>query len=102
MLSWTRAEQPDHAHHRSGTFPRHRPHWMEMKTRLPFLLLALLLVALLAACGGGSSNGNVPADAIATVNGTPITKTSFTSLLTVACARYKSQGQPCPKVGTPT
>jgi foldase protein PrsA len=75
---------------------------MEMKTRLPFLLLALLLVALLAACGGGSSNSSVPADAIATVDGTPITKASFNSLLTVACARYKSQGQPCPKVGTPT
>jgi foldase protein PrsA len=75
---------------------------MEMKTRLPFLLLALLLVALLAACGGGSSNTNVPTDAIATVNGTPITKADFNSLLTVACARYKSQGQPCPKLGTPT
>jgi foldase protein PrsA len=76
---------------------------MEMKTRLPFLLLALLLVALLAACGGGSgTSGNVPADAIATVNGTPISKASFNSLLTVACARYKAQGQPCPKVGTPT
>jgi foldase protein PrsA len=75
---------------------------MEMKTRLPFLLLSLLLVALLAACGGGGGNGNVPASAIATVNGTPITKASFTSLLTVACARYKAQGQPCPKVGTPT
>ena len=73
-----------------------------MKTRLPFLLVALLLVALLAACGGGSSSQTVPADAIATVDGTPITKASFNSLLTVACARYKSQGQPCPKVGTPT
>ena len=49
-----------------------------MKTRLPFLLVALLLVALLAACGGGSSNTNVPADAIATVDGTPISKASFT------------------------
>jgi parvulin-like peptidyl-prolyl isomerase len=75
---------------------------MEMKTRLPFLLVALLLVALLAACGGGSSNANVPADAIATVDGTPISKASFNSLLTVACARYKAQNQPCPKVGTPT
>ena len=73
-----------------------------MKTRLPFLLLATALVALLAACGGGGSSSNVPASDIATVGGTPITKASFTSLLSVACARYKAQGQPCPKVGTPT
>ena len=73
-----------------------------MKTRLPFLLLATALVALLAACGGGGSSTNVPASDIATVGGTPITKASFTSLLSVACSRYKAQGQPCPKVGTPT
>ena len=74
-----------------------------MKTRLPFLLLsALLLVAALAACGGGGSSGPVPADAIAQVDGTPVSKTSFTALLGVACARYKAQGQACPKVGTPT
>ena len=72
-----------------------------MKTRLPFLLLTLALVALLAACGGGGST-QVPADAIAQVGSTPITKASFNSLLSVACARYKAQGQPCPKVGTPT
>src|SRR6478672_10681897 len=76
---------------------------MEMKTRLPFLLLsALLIVAVLAACGGGGSSGPVPADAIAQVDGTPVSKTSFTALLSVACARYKAQGQACPKVGTPT
>jgi parvulin-like peptidyl-prolyl isomerase len=76
---------------------------MEMKTRLPFLLLsALLLVALLAACGGGGPSGPVPADAIAQVDGTPIQKSSFTALMSVACARYKAQGQACPKVGTPT
>jgi foldase protein PrsA len=72
-----------------------------MKTRLPFLLLSLVLVAMLAACGGGG-NQQVPADAIAQVGSTPITKTSFTQLMSVACARYKSQGQQCPKVGTPT
>jgi parvulin-like peptidyl-prolyl isomerase len=75
---------------------------MEMKTRLPFLLLATALVALLAACGGGGTSSSVSASDIATVGSTPITKASFTSLLSVACARYKAQGQPCPKVGTPT
>jgi foldase protein PrsA len=76
---------------------------MEMKTRLPFLLLsALLLVALLAACGGGGNSGPVPADAVAQVDGTPVSKTSFTALMSVACARYKAQRQACPKVGTPT
>jgi foldase protein PrsA len=73
-----------------------------MKTRLPLLLLSTLLVALLAACGGGGASGNVPADAIATVGGTPVTKAQFSSLMVVACARYKAQGQPCPKVGTAT
>jgi foldase protein PrsA len=75
---------------------------MEMKTRLPFLLLSTVLVALLAACGGGGNSGPVPAGAIAQVGSVPITKASFDALLSVACARYKAQGQDCPKVGTPT
>src|SRR5437868_15261100 len=103
MLSWTRAERPEGRLQPRRCFPRHRPHWMEMKTRLPFLLLsALLLVALLAACGGGGNSGPVPADAVAQVDGTPVSKTSFTALMDVACARYKAQGQACPKGGTPT
>ena len=72
-----------------------------MKTRLPFLLVSLVLVALLAACGGGGNSGNVPANSIAEVGSTPITKASYNSLIALACANYKAQGQSC-KVGTPT
>jgi foldase protein PrsA len=75
---------------------------MEMKTRLLILLAPLALVALLAAgCGGGGGNGNVPNDSVATVGGTPISKSTFNALMAVAFAKYKAQGQPEPKVGTP-
>jgi parvulin-like peptidyl-prolyl isomerase len=75
---------------------------MEMKTRLLFMSVPLVLVAVLAAgCGGGGSANGVPADDIAKVNGTEITKTTFNELLDVAFARFKSQGQTPPKVGTP-
>jgi foldase protein PrsA len=75
---------------------------MEMKTRLLFLFVPLALVAALAAgCGGGGSANGVPADSIATVNGTNITKATFNELLNVAFARFKAQGQAAPKVGTP-
>jgi foldase protein PrsA len=76
---------------------------MEMKTRSLLLLLPLTLVAVLvAACGGGGGNGTVPADSVATVGGTPVTKATFQSLMNVAFAKYTAQGQPTPKVGTPT
>jgi parvulin-like peptidyl-prolyl isomerase len=73
---------------------------MEMKTRLFLLPLTLVLVAVLAACGGGGS-GPVPADSVAKVGSTTITKASLNSLLNVAFARYKAQKQTPPKVGTP-
>jgi len=62
----------------------------------------LALVAVLAAgCGGGGSSNGVPTDSIAKVGGTDITKTTLNELLTLGFARYKSQGQAPPKVGTP-
>jgi foldase protein PrsA len=75
---------------------------MDMKTRLTFLLVPLALVAVLAAgCGGGGS-GTVSSDSIAKVGSQSISKADFNSLMNVAFARYKSQKQPVPKVGTPT
>jgi foldase protein PrsA len=74
---------------------------MEMKTRLLILLVPLALVALLVAgCGGGGGNSSVPNDSVASVGGTPVTKSTFNALLAVAFAKYKSQGQAAPKVGT--
>ena len=71
-----------------------------MKTRLLLVPSLLVTLAVLAAgCGGGSST-SVPADSVATVGSTPISKATFQSLMTVAFARYKAQGQPEPKVGT--
>ena len=71
-----------------------------MKTRLLLVPSLLVMLAVLAAgCGGGSS-ASVPADAVATVGSTPISKTTFQALMTVAFARFKAQGQPEPKVGT--
>ncbi|HEV8180084.1 MAG TPA: peptidylprolyl isomerase [Gaiellaceae bacterium] len=73
-----------------------------MKKRFLLLFVPLALVAVLAAgCGGGGGSGSVPADSIAKVGSTPITKSTFNALLTVAFARFKAQGQAAPKVGTP-
>ena len=62
-----------------------------------FLLIAAVLVV--AGCGGGSSQ-SVPADAVAVVNGTPITKAQFTALLASAQASYKARKTAFPKAGT--
>src|SRR5262245_31532240 len=102
MLSWTRAGRPETAFRLSGALPRHRPHWMEMKTRLPFLAVTVVLVALLAAgCGGGGGSGSVPDDSIAKVGDTTISKSTFNTLMTLGFANYKAQGQKAPTVGTP-
>jgi foldase protein PrsA len=75
---------------------------MDMKTRLlplPLVLVLTLVTAgLLAACGGGSPS--VPADAVAVVGSTTITKAQFDQLLTIAKGEAKANGQTFPKVGT--
>jgi foldase protein PrsA len=75
---------------------------MDMKTRLLFLLMPLALVAVVAAgCGGGGGSSSVPADSVAKVGSTPITKATFNALMTLAFASAKARGQAAPKVGTP-
>jgi foldase protein PrsA len=69
---------------------------------VPRLTLALLLatVALAAsACGGGSAD--VPASAIAVVDGTEITKAQLDRLVEQAKKGYEAQKQEFPKAGTP-
>ena len=71
------------------------------KTASLWLAGLLVTIAILAAgCGGGSS-ASVPADAVATVGSTPITKSTFQGALDYAEAINKAKGQPAPKVGTP-
>ncbi len=62
-----------------------------MKNRLLFVPVLLALVVSLAACGGGSQN--VPANAIAVVNGTPITLAQFNDFFAQAVTAAKLQGQ---------
>jgi parvulin-like peptidyl-prolyl isomerase len=73
---------------------------MEMKTRLRLVSLSVVLVAVLAACGGGGGSGSVPADSVAKVGSTTVTKASLNSLMSYAFASYKTQGQKPPQVGT--
>ncbi len=70
-------------------------------------LVALLgVVALVAGCGGGGDDPaaaptiEVPADAIAVVDGVPITRAEFDKLMERAKAAYKAQEQEFPKTGT--
>ncbi len=74
-----------------------------MKNRflpLPLVLVpALIAGLLLAGCGGGSAS-SVPADAVAVVGSTPITKAQFDQLMKTAQGEDKAHGQAFPTVGT--
>lgn len=72
-----------------------------MKIATRFALPALVLVAVLVAAGCGGSDDDVPADAVAVVDGTPISKTQLDSLLARARTSYQAQQRDFPKAGTP-
>jgi foldase protein PrsA len=67
--------------------------------RVLLVPLGAALVLLLAACGGGGQN--VPAGAVAEVNGTQISRSDLDGWLTQAKKSYQAQKQQFPKVGTP-
>jgi foldase protein PrsA len=69
-----------------------------MKPRYLTFALLLLLVLVAAGCGGGSKA--VPADAVAVVGDTEITKTEFNQLLDGAKRTYAARKTPFPKAGT--
>jgi foldase protein PrsA len=69
--------------------------------KLPRITLAILGAATLfalSACGGGQ---DVPADAVAVVDGTEIPRKDLDELLERAKQTYEAQEQDFPKVGTP-
>jgi foldase protein PrsA len=63
------------------------------------LLTALALALAVAGCGGGSES--VPADAVAVVDGTEISKAELDALIDTARKSYSSQQREFPKAGTP-
>lgn len=65
-----------------------------------YLLLPALLVALLAAGCGGGGDDEVPADAVASVDGEPIKKTEFDQLLSQAKKSYENQQRDFPQAGS--
>jgi foldase protein PrsA len=66
--------------------------------RLTFAVLVSLLAVIATACGG---SGDVPAGAVAVVDGTEISRTELDELVERAKKTYTAQKQEFPKVGTP-
>lgn len=69
------------------------------RASIAFVIAALALGLTAAGCGGGS--GDVPADAVAVVDGTEIARTELDALMTQAKAGYEATNQDFPTVGTP-
>jgi len=71
---------------------------IHMRLRFTSLVLLVALGLVAAGCGGGTKS--VPADAVAVVGSTTITKTQFNFLLDGAKRTYAARKTPFPKVGT--
>ena len=69
-----------------------------MRHLRPLLIVAAALALVAAGCGGSSTK--VPSDAVAIVNGQPISKTQLNALLNQAKVTYKTQKRPFPKAGS--
>ena len=67
-------------------------------TRVVLSVLVALAVLVAAACGG--TDQSVPADAVAVVDGTPVTKAELDELLARAKKSYTDQKRAFPKAGT--
>ena len=70
-----------------------------MRHLRPLLIVAVALALVAAGCGGSSSS-KVPSDAVAVVNGQPISKAQLDQLLNQAKVTYKSQKRAFPKAGS--
>jgi parvulin-like peptidyl-prolyl isomerase len=69
-----------------------------MKTRFLLLSLCALVVILLAGCGGGSDD--VPADAVAVVDGQEIARSDYEALIQQARTSYTNQKREFPAAGS--
>ena len=67
-----------------------------LRIAVPFLVLLTLAAA---GCGGGGST-KVPANAVAVVNGDPISRSEFDLAMARSKRGYKQQHRPWPKAGT--
>ena len=67
-------------------------------TRIVAAALVALVVVVATACG--SSSSSVPAEDVAVVDGTPVTKAQLEGLIARAKATYKTQKRAFPKAGT--
>jgi foldase protein PrsA len=65
-----------------------------------FLLLCALALALVALAGCGGGDEDVPADAVAVVDGEEIAKSDYDALISQAKKSYKNQKREFPKAGS--